>query len=929
MALKALNNPLDFFLHDQNQKLLANPFFMSERGDFYADVWHFANGKKITSVDFSVFDLPIFKLESPAILRKSEEVYTLSSKEYAKLFCSVVLTPKTTQALLPSYQMVMQIFAYLNECHEAELTISVLDDFWISFMSRLVNQNGFFNRVSVPSYRGSIRPVSLTKLRNQLKSLGVEGVIEKTLTLKKIEKSLDKVCQSSHCMTLSEFKKGASFNFLGLELGQHYVDYLNQVYQNNFLYTATVKTTVSTVMGKVGMANITDIKSRNRLFYVILSGILGNDLDKPRAKTRGVDHLELKVLTEQTLIREYDKHFDSVCSLRDSNIELLVAELGLGARFDAVEVIRVLMLQRFWGLNGHKTPEDIWSGYLSSLDKSFKDIQSLKVVSIDEVYAKMQSIVNKQRLTGGTCLEAIQQWAMGLMEMSTYRTYESFKALLEVQLHAMTTLVVAWTGYRKSEYGFPLSAIRTEPNLDILDSAHVPFRFKLKWFVPKTNGSTKIDRELISQCYQVAAQLDRLFECEHDEPCLYSVTDVNKNKKRLYQSERYLETRVKSNWEGFVNNYQPYNEVLRLNDLRLKEGELTYFEQKEVDTLSLKYSFGSARYRQLLSSAREVKTDWLRLSHTSFVGNKAQIELKQSLVNYSHRDPVRNDEHQTIIDNYLSNETKELLQSGKVNLVDDKKTMRDITTEILEGVRYPTPHGLRHVWAEAVLTRYQGDVGAVIRHQFCHLDGSFFMEYLRDKDARGLMVSAKQRYLNSIVEMLIVESEHVDQKHSGGFSRFVQKASQLTQVKTESELLALREKIAGRVIDIQPSRFAVCIPRDGVDSRAKCSKMGSLNPQDAKPEFCLDCVNAWITEGNIRGIWQTIQPMVKEAMQPQGIGLLLESHLPALTSSWRRIKELRNARNRESVDKILAAIEEAVDSIKEKMNVEAERYGYE
>ncbi|MFS1435305.1 hypothetical protein BCT99_027160 [Vibrio lentus] len=105
--------------------------------------------------------------------------------------------------------------------------------------------------------------------------------------------------------------------------------------------------------------------------------------------------------------------------------------------------------------------------------------------------------------------------------------------------------------------------------------------------------------------------------------------------------------------------------------------------------------------------------------------------------------------------------------------------------------------------------------------------------------------------------------------------------------------------------------------------------MGSLNPQDAKLEFCLNCMNAYISEGNIRGIWQTVQPMVKEAMQPNGIGFLLESHLPALTSSLRRIKELRNSRNEESVDKILSAIEDAVDSIKRKMAVETKQYGYE
>ncbi|TON17418.1 hypothetical protein CGH62_26295, partial [Vibrio parahaemolyticus] len=165
----------------------------------------------------------------------------------------------------------------------------------------------------------------------------------------------------------------------------------------------------------------------------------------------------------------------------------------------------------------------------------------------------------------------------------------------------------------------------------------------------------------------------------------------------------------------------------------------------------------------------------------------------------------------------------------------------------LEGVRYPSPHAFRHIWAESVLTRYQGDVGAVIRHQFAHLDNSFFMAYLRDKDARGLMQSAKQRYLNSLVELLIIESEQIGEKYVGGLAQFVKKATSLTQVKDDNRMLALREAVSGRIIDIQVNPFATCIPRDGADSRAKCSKMGSLNPQDAKPEFCLNCTNALIT----------------------------------------------------------------------------------
>lgn len=366
--------------------------------------------------------------------------------------------------------------------------------------------------------------------------------------------------------------------------------------------------------------------------------------------------------------------------------------------------------------------------------------------------------------------------------------------------------------------------------------------------------------------------------------------------------------------------------MIKLDTLNGKHTtQLTIDEQKELELLSAKYSVGSARYKNLLSCAQEVKKDWLRLSCTTFNSYKAQKALKASLILFSKGEFLENTKHQEIIETYLSDETKALLTSGSVDL-NDKKTMLDISSELLEGVRYPSPHAFRHIWAESVLTRYQGDVGAVIRHQFAHLDNSFFMAYLRDKDARRLMQSAKQRYLNSLVELLIIESEQVGEKYLGGLAQFVKKATSLTQVKDDNGILALREAVSGRIIDIQVNPFATCIPRDGADSRAKCSKMGSLNPQDAKPEFCLNCTNALITEGNIKGIWQVVQPMVKEALQEHAIGFLLEAHLPTLKSSWKRIKELRSEKNADNVDKILAAITKAMNAIESKVKEEEEFY---
>lgn len=926
MALTVLRNPIDSFWYDQNLKLTANPFFMSDKGDVYSDTWHFKfkqNGS-VTTMDFSWFDLPVFNRESVATYLKDGYDYLLNAKEYAKLVCLSVISPASVDKALPAYQMMLHLFVLLKENSATSLTASLLESFWTSFMGRTVSQYGFVNRVSTPSYLGAIRPVQFHKIRNNLKALGVVGVIDSSLTRKKIEKSLGEVCQSQYSITLAEFKKGGSFNFLGLELGQYYGDYLNLVYQNDFLYASVCRLVFESIDTKYGMKSL-DVSSSNSLREVILTAILRSVEYKPTTHRVGINFNALAVEVKDALFEEYSKRFELVTSLKDQSIEVLVVELGLSSRSDSVELIRILMLQKYLGLEGHKTSHEVWQGYLLSLDKTFLEAESLSQLSVDEVYVKMQTIVSKQKLGREQFFADIGAWANKKFSNQEFKTYKGFKAAIDISFHAMTSLVVAWTGYRKSEFGFPLSAIQSELNLDILDNAHVPFRFKLKWFVPKTGGSTKINREITSQCYQVAAQLNEVFGHEGDEPCLYSYAE-QAEKDKINQSVTYIETRVKASWEGFVRAYQPFNDVIKLDTLNSKHiTQLTIYEQKELELLSTKYSVGSARYKNLLSCAQEVKKDWLRLSCSSFNGYRAQKALKASLILFSKGEPLENTKHQEVIENYLSDQTKALLTSGSVDL-NDKKTMKDISSELLEGVRYPSPHAFRHIWAESVLTRYQGDVGAVIRHQFAHLDNSFFMAYLRDKDARGLMQSAKQRYLNSLVELLIIESEQVGEKYVGGLAQFVKKATSLTQVKDDNGILALREALSGRIIDIQVNTFATCIPRDGADSRAKCSKMGSLNPQDAKPEFCLNCTNALITEGNIKGIWQVIQPMVKEALQEHAFGFLLEAHLPTLKSSWKRITELRNEKNAASVDKILAAISKAIDAIESKSMEEKKLY---
>ncbi|WP_219584334.1 hypothetical protein, partial [Vibrio parahaemolyticus] len=72
--------------------------------------------------------------------------------------------------------------------------------------------------------------------------------------------------------------------------------------------------------------------------------------------------------------------------------------MDLDGRFDSVEVVRCLLLQKYWGLSGHKTPNQVWQGYLASLRKTEIDSESLQNTTVDNVYRIVDEVVSKYRL---------------------------------------------------------------------------------------------------------------------------------------------------------------------------------------------------------------------------------------------------------------------------------------------------------------------------------------------------------------------------------------------------------------------------------------------------------------------------------------------------------------------------------------------------
>ncbi|HCH5266173.1 TPA: hypothetical protein NKY76_002887 [Vibrio parahaemolyticus] len=922
MSLNVLSTELEGFLEDQNQKLLSHPAFLKENGNFFDDVFCFKDTKgSVSRLDFSIFDLPLFKINNVASINVKGNIYSLSLKEYIKLFVLSSISPKASYPVVATYKVLMHVCAFLNTQNGLLLSKDNIEDFHVSFLTQSVNKNGFSKLLSPPSFKGTYGAVKFSKVRNKLNTMGVTGLIGSDLNQRNIEKTLGNVCQSILSIGLNEYKDGGNYNFLGLELGQYYIDYMRQVYEKDYFYTLVLRKTMDSVIDQFSFERSSTYW--NRLFLDTIQGTYTPNKHDKATKTRTRTRVHEAI--DRELFTQYNLNLEKTLSLNEGFIHKLVLELGLEMRFDAVEIVRVLMLQKYYPLSAHKSAEQVWQNYLNSLDKTSINNHMVSALTLNDVYTKMTQIILKEKLDKVSFMLSLKEWAFNLMGGISANNFSELSGQMERVTHAMTSLVVSWLGYRKSEFGFPLSAITVEPNVDILDNSHVPFRFKLKWLVPKTNGTTKLDREVTSQCYQVAAQLNDLFKATGDMPCLYESLGSSLYASPSNCSTAAIELRVNANWISFVSHYQPFEDVATLDHLStINEAELSSSEKATLKLLQAKYDLSSSRTIHILETCKEVRADLFRLRCSTIIGgsrSKIQIDFKASLVELNNTGRISNDVYAEVVEKHLSTETKNWLISESISF--DRKVMADISKELLQGVRYPSPHAFRHIWAEAVLTRYQGDVGAVIRHQFCHLDDSFFMAYLRDKEPQYLIKAARITVLNSIVDILLIDSEHIGQSYLGGFSRYVKKATQLTKAVNQSELIELRQKIVGRVISIRPSHFATCVPREGAESRAKCAEFGDINPHNAKPAFCLNCTNAVITEGNLKGLWLTIQPFVKEALNEDVMGFMLEQHLPILRSGHHRIRKLKSIKNAESVNKILHFIEKAIQNIEAKLEEES------
>lgn len=889
-----------------------------DNGTFTDDIWRFRMYKQIITIDFALFSCPYLQFAESITVSFDEQAIPLTLVEFAKLVWLEMTLGKATQPSLyrQVYELLALLMAYLHSEGMDKLEPSDLVGFYGVCLMQNPTTEGLTPRLSAPACKIRFEGLTLFTLKGILSKFRASGVIGH-ITSRQCDAALNEACLAVLDMTRLEYKKGGGFNFLGLEAGKHYIDHCQQLFERHSAYATAVRR--STVALFAAQAQRSDLKlnkkTTNRLLGYV---VLGRKIDGDIIETGTFGNLSLKkALSIEAFIhaafkQEFEKAERRCNAFRLDTINQIVSACDLPERYDAQELVRAMLFADIFGENG-KGKSAIWHEYKAAVSGQASGADKAPLsMTLAEFDATTQAILDESRTPLANTAEEMRSQLKALAEMLPVPPSEHYLSgvlyanrMCTMIEDAGVTCFVGLTGWRASEYAFSLDDVEIDINADVLDNQHTPWRFHVRWKVPKTSGNTPLPREITLGGYILAAQLAHLNlagDVSQSLPALY-VAGTDRQEK---DSEGQIQSAVGTCWEDFVQHYSLFQDIDTLNVLsdktHLGEQELTQY-----DRLTSTYDVNSSPLRRLRELRESLQAALPRVIMANEVHPKKSfgVRLRQYVEGIAPQDIA------DLLDKHLSEQTKATLMAGEVKL--DRAGVRFVRNEFLGDAVYPTAHAFRHVFAEAVLRRYRGDVGKFIRAHFKHLDARFFMAYLRDKEYRIVQQVATRNVINAVVRTHIDAIEDEGRDYAGGFDRFLSKAVKITQVMGHSEMKEkLAEAAVKRVLAMKSNPWATCFLRDGTQQQAKCSINGEPQRQNASPKLCLGCINADITEGNFNGIVLYIQQDIVACRNPELPWFIKEPCYHTVHLALKRIEELKRNSGKTTYDKFIAHLQDTV-----------------
>lgn len=680
-------------------------------------------------------------------------------------------------------------------------------------------------------------------------------------------------------LTYSDWQAGLSLNYLTLDYGRYYVEYCTEYFtQNIAIATALQKTHEERweLIGKLGWKN--SDTSNKGVVYRLMTGVSPEEI----AASITISLEKLKTL-QKMVERRFRKHLRPLKRreqlLQDSVIAKIAERLNLTPQQHKLDRLKFIITELELGCSQ--------SVVKRLLNESFGDIdvRDLNLV-IRSVRRSLPPLVLELPTP-----EYFRK--LGVLNGERGHNFCFRKFVARVRNAGITTLV-ALCGWRRSEFSFPMSAINIKYNTDTLDQYAYPLRITIKWHIFKTNGNTQDEREILYSAYNIVRSLAALHNPKKNEPALYPLRDSNCS---ILNSAPQVSAAVKSLWSHFVINYGPFKQIDNLEVLqtliqkRDNEEPLTLLQMKKIDELTHRCNEENwpalIRDRNLVETRRRAREELPKVQF--YLQSPSTKERRNYLLKY--KKGVLKRDWTLLLDEHLSDKTKHSINNDDDD--DVCKTtafVKQVTNELMNGCLYPTPHAFRHMWAEAVYRRFDGDVGWMIRSQFKHISHNMWLSYIRDKDNRRTHDTVKVNVVSSILKEWL---SNQGSGYAGKFHHYLRLIFAKTKVMPMEKVYTYFDKyIKHEIDDIKANPWGYCILRRRNKSLAKCTVNGEPQRQNATPALCLGCINNLTKSSNIDYMLFNIGQQMSLLDAPKVPAQFKQESYKAVKNTLKHIKQL-------------------------------------
>jgi hypothetical protein len=721
---------------------------------------------------------------------------------------------------------------------------------------------------------GSLACPSLLRLQEVCEDLGLHW-FGRNITNHHLKGALKKLIpELTHGeITYHDWKQGQSFNLLTLDYGRYYVEHCLNVFEE---YAPLAIALHRTQLDVHQIAESLNIKpsTLNTILCQILEGHRPEDINHKYPKN--VRRAQRAVLNH--FRSAYRKTRFEHELLREETLGEIAKTFGLPQSPENVDRLRVI----FW--------DWFHRGFREETERLLSQCQTpVPWVLFEQT---LESI--RRRCDDAPLSMPSPQFffAMGF-EKKQDGGVSNINRFIAWIAKAGLTSIVSLTGWRRSEFGFPWSAIQQTRNTDKLDEYALPHRYQVDWYVHKTNGKVRTLREVTFSTITMIDRLRHLNDSGNELPCLYS---INANRKDPSKSETAVDAAVINLWPHFVQHYPGFK---LLDDLeswhKLAETEashalLTMTQHRERERL---LALRSAQEWDTIAVDENLRTAWLRARsdwpRLAFIWAKNTNANRGWVVQY--RQGVLREDWTELLNSHISDETQKWLFALSVEeLRTNKEVGRTLSNEVLAEALYPSPHAFRHMWAESVYRRFDGDAGWIIRSQFKHISQRMWLAYIRNKDNRFILQSAKLQVTHSLVANFL---SHKGEGYAGQMTTLLRRLFQKTKILTPEEQKKLAAKLATKEIEnLKSNPWGYCLLMRRSRHMAKCAQGGEPQRHNASPELCLGCIHNLMQANNVEWMIFHVSAHVDALNNPIVPAIFKKSSYDLVRNTARHIRKL-------------------------------------